>query len=66
MNYKKEQEKLRRWYEKRPYWTYKQNCSVCGAEFYTCRKNETVCYLCNNKIKRKSDRQSGAQKNEDL
>lgn len=37
------QEKYKRWYEKGFFWVYKQNCAVCGQEFYARSKDQTVC-----------------------
>ncbi len=42
--YEKEQEKLKRWFEKDFFWVYKRTCSVCEAEFYTHNLNDTVCH----------------------
>ena len=42
--YEKEQEKLKRWYEKDFFWVYKRTCSVCGAEFYTHGINDSICH----------------------
>ena len=42
--YEKEQERLKRWYEKDFFWVYKRTCSVCGAEFYTHGINDTICH----------------------
>ncbi len=42
-SYKKQQERLKRWYDKEFYWVQKKNCHVCGSEFYTLDSEQIVC-----------------------
>lgn len=54
-NYTKQQEKLKRWYDKEFYWVQKKNCPVCGSEFYTLDSGQTVCKngICETKVDEK-------------
>ena len=56
-SYEKEQEKLKRWYDKYHYWVYKRNCTVCGNEFYTNRESEFICHHGKCKVSRKTIQQ---------
>ena len=38
-----DQKTLKRWYDKGFPWTYKRDCAVCGAEFYTQSAIQMVC-----------------------
>lgn len=52
-NYKKEQERIRRWYEKGFIAVYKKECTICGDVFYALFNTQIACPngVCDEKLK---------------
>ena len=43
MKKKKEQDRLKRLYDKGFWGVYKLNCPICGTDYYTVNSNQQVC-----------------------
>jgi len=52
-SFKKEQERIKRWYEKGFTAVYKKDCQICGNVFYALFNNQIACPngICDEKLK---------------